>query len=164
MTQVNNGLPFIHLAVALDNVRSRHNVGSIFRTADAAGVEHLYLTGYTPRPPHPRINKVSLGAERSVSWSHEAQLWRLIKKLKAAGVRILALENNVPGTQNLFSYKVRYPALLMVGGEVAGLSGAILKQADAILAIPMAGQKESLNVSVAFGIAAYYLKPISCIL
>ena len=157
-------VPFTGLAVAVHNIRSRHNVGSIFRTADAAGVAHLYLTGYTPRPPHPRINKVSLGAEQSVSWSHEAQLWRLIKKLKAAGVSILALENNVPRTQNLFSYKVRYPALLMVGGEVAGLSGAILKQADAILAIPMAGQKESLNVSVAFGIAAYYLKPISCIL
>ena len=70
----------------------------------------------------------------------------------------------MPGTQNLFSYKVRYPALLMVGGEVTGLSGAILKQADAILAIPMSGQKESLNVSVAFGIAVYYLKPVSRIL
>lgn len=150
--------PLPRLAVALDKVRSRHNVGAIFRTADAAGVSKIYLTGYTPTPPHARIAKVSLGAEAFVLWEKHTQLWRLIKKLRAQGVIIAALENNVPGAQSIFQFKRPHrPVLLILGSETNGLSKSILGSVDFILTIPMRGQKESLNVSVAFGIAAYQL-------
>lgn len=142
-------------AVALDNIRSRHNVGAIFRTADAAGVERLYLGGYTPAPPDPRIQKVSLGAEKTLPWQSVPQLWRLVAELKAAGTQIVALENNVRRAKSLWSFTPRPPLLLIVGNEITGVSAGLLKRSDAILEIPMLGAKESLNVSVAFGLAAF---------
>ncbi|MBI1744658.1 RNA methyltransferase [Candidatus Acetothermia bacterium] len=142
--------------VICQNIRSLHNVGSIFRTADAAAITKLYLCGYTPYPPRSEISKVALGAELSVSWEHHVQAWRLIEKLRSKGVQIVALENNI-GSVSIYEFKPKFPLALIVGNEVGGLSSAILQRADAVVHLPMYGKKESLNVSVAFGIAAYEL-------
>lgn len=163
----------------LHNIRSAFNVGSIFRTADAAGVSKIYLCGITPTPngekskiknqisklqfknqnfgAAQKIAKVALGAERVMPWECAAQTWRILKKLKREGYVILALEQH-PKSKNLFKYIVRHNKVaLVLGQEVKGLSPAILKYADEILEIPMYGHKESLNVAVATGIALYSL-------
>ena len=154
----------------LDNIRSLHNVGSIFRTADAAGIEKIYLCGITPEPVdrfgrfRPQFVKVSLGAERSVKWdaspgSALATL-KLLEKLKKEGYKIFAVEQDKKAipyyTLNPIPHALNKVALVF-GNEVKGLSKAILKKADKILEIPMRGKKESLNVSVAFGIIAFHL-------
>lgn len=150
------------LFVIVHNVRSLHNVGSIFRTADASGVLKIYLTGYTPSPldemgrVRKEIKKTALGAEKNVEWGAEKNISKLIKKLKKDGVQIIALENT-KNAMNYEAFKPAFPAALILGNEVRGLSPALLKKADAVIKIPMRGRKESLNVSVAFGIAAYKL-------
>lgn len=148
----------MRFAVALDNIRSRHNVGAIFRTADAAGVERVYLGGYTPCPPDWRIEKVSLGAEKIIPWRNAPQLWRRVDEFKKRGVMIVSLENRVRRTTSLWDFQPKPPLMLIVGNEVSGVSPALLKRSDVILEIPMLGAKESLNVSVAFGIAAFEIK------
>ncbi|MBI1730228.1 RNA methyltransferase [Candidatus Acetothermia bacterium] len=140
------------------NIRSLHNVGSIFRTADAAGVDKIFLCGYTGQPPRKEISKVSLGAEESVPWEHHYQTWRVVENLKSLHVQIVALENNIGFySQNFQEFKPRFPTALLIGNEVTGLSEGLLKRADSVVSIPMFGQKESLNVSVAFGIALFEL-------
>ncbi|MCS6902887.1 MAG: TrmH family RNA methyltransferase [Candidatus Bipolaricaulota bacterium] len=144
--------------VICDNIRSTFNGGAIFRTADAAGITKLYLCGYTPTPPRYEIEKVALGAEKTIPWEHVAQTWRLLERLKAQNVQIVALENNIEfPTIDYRVFVPKFPIALVLGNEVTGLSHALLKRADAILTLPMHGQKESLNVAVAFGIAAYRL-------
>ena len=143
--------------VICHNIRSTYNVGAIFRTADAAGITKIYLGGYTPCPPRKEISKVALGAELTVSWEHHAQIWRVIDQLKSQGVEIVALENNIKGSSDYRQYKPKFPLALILGHELAGVGAGLLKRADAIIHIPMYGRKESLNVSVAFGIAAYEL-------
>ncbi len=145
------------LYVVCHNVRSLHNVGSIFRTADGAGVTKLYLCGYTGHPPRPEISKVALGAERAVPWEHHYQTWRVLDRLRAQGVQVIALENRVEGSVDYREVRPRFPAALLLGNEVEGLSPGLLKRADVIMHIPMHGIKESLNVAVAFGIAVYKL-------
>ena len=145
------------LYVVCHNVRSLHNVGSIFRTADGAGVTKLYLCGYTGHPPRPEISKVALGAENAVPWEHHYQTWRVLDRLRAQGVQIIALENRVEGSVDYRDVRPRFPAALLLGNEVKGLSPGLLKRADVIMHIPMHGVKESLNVAVAFGIAVYKL-------
>lgn len=148
----------------ITNVRSMGNVGSIFRTADGAGLDKLYLAGLTPAPfdifgaPRPQIQKTSLGAEKWVPWEHVKSVPALLKRLKKEGYKIIALERargSVP--YNEIKIKRRDKIAIVVGHEVRGLSPSILKLADRIAEIPMRGRKESLNVSVAFGIAAYEL-------
>lgn len=148
----------------LQNIRSIHNVGSMFRTADAAGVAHMVLAGYTPAPvdaygrPDQRFTKVSLGAEKTVSWERVASGIAKVKKLKRDGWMIVMIEQS-PKATNLwhvqFAPTTRERLMMVVGNERQGLSSAMLSQADYILEIPMAGTKESLNVSVAFGIASF---------
>lgn len=145
------------LYIILDNIRSAYNVGSIFRTADGAGVTKIYLCDYTPTPENPKVTKTSLGAEKAVEWEYYKQTGRLLLKLKKEGVRLVALEV-APEAQNIFKYKPRFPLALVVGNEVRGVGKNVLKYADDILEIPMHGKKESLNVSVATGIALYKLK------
>lgn len=150
------------LVLILPNVRSVHNVGSIFRTADAAGVSKIYLTGYTPRPidQFGRVNKalakVALGAEKTVLWEYLASASALVAKLKKAGTKIIALEQ-APNSVNYRQFKATSPVALILGEEVAGIEPKLLKLADQIIEIPMQGEKESLNVAVAAGIAIYAL-------
>lgn len=146
------------LHVVCHNIRSLFNVGSIFRTADAAKVTELHLCGYTGHPPRKEISKVSLGAEESVRWSHHYQTWRVLDRLKERGFQVLALENNLSKpVQEIQSFKPSFPVALVIGNEVSGLSDGLIARAEHIVAIPMHGEKESLNVSVAFGIAVYEL-------
>ena len=153
--------PKEELVVVLDNIRSTYNVGAIFRTADGAGVSKIYLSGITPVPPHPKISKVALGAENYLPWEKVSQTWRLLENLKKQGYFLIALEQH-PKAKNMFSLnKLKQRKLaLIVGPEVKGLSSRILSRVDLILEIPMWGAKESLNVSVAFGIAIYQLKKL----
>ena len=148
--------------VICHNIRSRHNVGSIFRTADGAGVSKIFLCGITPVPPHPNIEKVSLGAEKFVPWEKFGQTWKLVDKFKKEGFKIIALEQNkkaIPCDKFKLTEGAEKIALI-IGNEVEGLPPAILKRADKIIFIPMYGKKESLNVSTAFGIAVYKLAEV----
>lgn len=148
------------IRVLLHNIRSTHNVGSIFRTADAAGVSHIYISGYTPRPldkfgrKQKAIGKVALGAEESVKWSEAGTLKKLIAKLKMEGFSAIALEQSATSV-DYKKIKLGKKVLLIVGNEVKGMSSELLKLADVVAEIPMKGEKESLNVSVAFGIALF---------
>lgn len=148
----------------LHNIRSVYNVGSIFRTADALGVPQIYLSGYTPAPldrfmrPRADFAKVSLGAEKTVKWEHVLYVSTLIKRLKDEDFMIIAIEQDkksVPLAE--FKASKNKKLALVLGNEVRGLSKQLLKKCDAILEIPMHGSKESLNVSVAAGIAMFSL-------
>jgi tRNA G18 (ribose-2'-O)-methylase SpoU len=144
----------------LYNIRSTHNVGSIFRTADAAGISHIYLIGYTPAPidrfgrPRKDIAKISLGAEISIPSSHHETIEEVIAILRGKDYQLIAIEQS----QNSIDYKkvtIKKPVAFILGEEVNGLPETILNAVDTIAEIPMAGMKESLNVSVAFGIAVF---------
>lgn len=151
------------VSIILHNVRSAYNVGSIFRTADAIGARKMYLCGYTPIPTAPggamgqvpsKIAKTALGAEKSIPWEHFKQTLRLIKKLKSEGIRIVALEQTRQSV-DYRNYKPKFPLVILAGHERNGLSPKILQYVDEIIQIPMYGRKESLNVSVATGIALF---------
>ena len=139
----------------LHNIRSKHNVGSIFRTADAASVEKIYLCGYTPEP----LPKVSLGAEKWIPFEKVKSATALIDRLKKSGFKIYAIEQSkksIPYHRvNLLKLNLNRLGLIF-GNEVRGLSLAVLKRADKILEIPMRGRKESLNVAVALGITIFH--------
>lgn len=148
------------IAVLLHNIRSTHNVGSIFRTADALGVETIYLSGYTPTPldrfnrPRKDVAKVSLGAEKTIPWEYIKDPAEIIKKLKKAKYKVIGLEQ----TKNSVDYKnvkISGNILFIAGNEVGGIEKNILKLCDVVAEIPMRGKKESLNVSVAFGVAFF---------
>jgi len=142
------------IILILPNIRSGHNVGAIFRTADGAGVDKVYLTGYTPCPPHTQIDKVSLGAEKWMAWEYRKQTGRLLKELKEIGYNIVALEQT-ESSLNIFKWRPKFPLALVVGNEKTGVPKSLLKYCDEALEIPMRGKKKSLNVSVAAGIAMY---------
>lgn len=144
------------IILILDNIRSRENVGSIFRTADAAGVSVIYLCGITPRPPHPKIAKASLGAENFVPHEYIRDTWRIVTRLRGEGVPVFALEQS-KNSENIFMFRFTRSkrTALVLGNEVRGISPKILKYCDKILEIPMHGKKESLNVSVSAGIALF---------
>ncbi|MFA5029596.1 MAG: TrmH family RNA methyltransferase [Patescibacteria group bacterium] len=151
------------LYVVCDNLRSLYNVGSIFRTSDALGVKKIYLGGITAATRGVKatslpkgVLKVSLGAEKSVLWEQVWSSWRLVDRLKKQGFKIVALELT-SNSIDVSIFKPKFPLVLIIGNEVSGVSEALLKRADAVVHIPMQGIKESLNVSVAFGIAAYQI-------
>lgn len=144
------------VTVLAHNIRSMHNVGSIFRSADGAGVSRIYLTGYTACPPRKDISKTALGADESVAWEFHKDPVSVLKMLKADGVQILALEKNSK-SKDISTFEPTHPFCLVVGNEIDGVDKALLKLSDAVLHIPMRGKKESLNVSVAFGIGIYSL-------
>ncbi|MFA6027332.1 MAG: RNA methyltransferase [Patescibacteria group bacterium] len=151
-----NYIPLTKFFIILHNVRSRYNVGSVFRTADGAGVTKIYLGGITPAPPHEKISKVALGAENSVPHETYAQTWRLIEKLKKQGVQIIAVEQSNK-SMPYYKFKPRFPLAVIMGSETKGLSPSILKRCDSIIEIPMHGKKESLNVATACGITCFEL-------
>jgi len=143
----------------LYNIRSAYNVGSIFRTADAAGVSKIYLCGYTPTPENNKVLKTSLGAEKSVAWEKKTQTLRLVKELKLKGVSVVALEQD-KNSKDYHVFKSKFPLAIIVGHERQGVSKNILEKSEAIYHIPMRGKKESLNVSVAVGIFLYSIDKI----
>jgi tRNA G18 (ribose-2'-O)-methylase SpoU len=137
-----------------DNIRSLHNVGALFRTADGINLEKLFLCGITATPPRIEIRKTSLGAERAVPWQYEKNALETIAHLKTMGVQIVALEH----TDQSIDYRIadyQFPCCLLIGNEYEGLQAPLVEQADMAIDIPMMGIKQSLNVSVAFGIALY---------
>ena len=141
--------------VLCDNIRSIYNVGSIFRTSDAALIEKLFLTGYTPYPPRPEIEKVALGSTKSVPWEYFKNPIDAIEKLKASNVKIVSLELT-DSSKNYFELKEEYfPTCLVLGNELSGVSSEILAQSDLSLEIPQYGFKHSINVAVAYGIAVF---------
>ena len=146
--------------VILHDIRSVHNVGAIFRTADAAGISKVYLTGYTPTPidqfgrARSDLAKAALGAELTVAWEQAKTVTGVMTELKKQGFTIIAVEQ----AKNSVDYKkVKVPAKVafLMGNEVEGIAPIILKKCDVIAEIPMKGKKESLNVSVSFGIALF---------
>lgn len=154
------------MIVLLDNIRSAHNVGSMFRTADAAGIEKIYLCGITPAPidrfgrTNKEIAKVALGAEKTVAWEAVKSTAAVINKLKKEGFAVFAVEQDarsIPYDRIRLKKQECSRTAILMGAEVEGVSRAILKRCDAILEIPMRGEKESLNVSVAFGIVVFQL-------
>src|SRR3989344_4313591 len=144
------------LFVVLDNIRSGHNVGSVFRTSDAFGVDKIYLCGITPSITHKEVKKTALGAELTVPSEHVYSLIKLIKKLKHQGFKIYALEQHKKSIK-LGIFKPHYPCVLVVGNEVNWVNKKLLKIVDKIIEMPMIGKKESLNVSVAYGITLYQI-------
>ena len=145
------------IAVIAHDLRSAHNVGSVFRTADSAGLAHVYLTGFTPTPEHRGVIKTALGAERSVPWSHHDDLDALLAELRTIGTTIAALER-AEGARAVEDVTAdQFPLALLRGNEIQGVPPDLLAAADCIVALPQYGVKDSLNVSVACGIAAYGL-------
>jgi len=143
--------------VIIENIRSIHNVGAIFRTADGAGYDQIFCCGFSPDPSDPRIAKVALGAETHIPWKHAEDVLSVIKELKSGGFQIYVLENT-PAAEPLFECEIDNADFALVfGHEVSGVSAEVLAAADRVFVIPMRGKKESLNVSVAAGIAMYEL-------
>lgn len=144
------------LILLAHNIRSAYNVGSFFRTADGAGVAKIVLSGYCPPPDHKGVVKTALGAEQAVPWEKISTPGPWLRKMKKAGYMIVALEQT-KASKNIFTWKPKFPMVLIVGNEVKGISPAVLRSADAALEIPMRGKKESLNVATAMGVAVYEL-------
>ncbi|PIZ95431.1 MAG: RNA methyltransferase [Candidatus Magasanikbacteria bacterium CG_4_10_14_0_2_um_filter_33_14] len=143
----------------LPDIRSCHNVGAMFRTADACGVDKLYLVGYTATPPKPQIDKVALGAETWIPWEHKKNLKRLITTLKKKGFFIVGLEKNERSIDiSELNLQTQKDVVLIVGNEVDGVEPEISNLCDEVVHIPMYGKKESFNVSVAAGIGMYSIK------
>ena len=138
----------------LDNLRSAYNVGAIFRTADGIRAERLILCGFTPTPPRQDIRKTALGAEESVPWQHTGEVTEAVRELREAGYQIVVLERT-DECHELRQVRFRFPVALVVGNEWHGVTDAVLSQADLAVFIPMYGRKTSLNVAVAFAVAAY---------
>ncbi len=145
----------------LENIRSAHNVGSMFRTADGAGVSKLFLIGYTPAPldrfgrVQPEIQKTSLGASREILWEHQPDIETVLQRLKEEGFTIVVVEQ-ADTAISLRTFIVPEKVAYIMGNEIDGVSEAARQAADLIVEIPMLGTKESLNVSVAAGIILYH--------
>lgn len=147
-------------AVLLHNIRSAHNVGSIFRTSDAAGVTKVYLSGYTPAPvdrfgiARKDISKVALGAEKFLPWEYQKNPYAIIASLRKEGWRIVGVEQDKRAI-DYRKLRSKRPVLFILGNEVRGISPALRNKCDDLIEIPMHGKKESLNVSVAAGIILF---------
>ncbi len=146
--------------VILHNIRSVENVGAMFRTADAVGIDKIYLTGHTPCPldrfgrKRGDLAKSALGAEEFVSWEQKKSVFPLLTKLKKEGYKIIAIEQDKKSV-DYKKVKLQKKNVFIVGAEVTGIPKNVLNKCDVIAEIPMRGKKESLNVSVAFGIALF---------
>lgn len=150
-------LPRLPVAIWLDRIRSHHNVGSVFRTADAFRVAHVYLGGYTPVPPHRDIHKTALGATETVDWSSEPESLTGIRKRKQEGYTIVGVEQAF-GSTPLQAFEVDKSAryLLVLGNEVNGIDEELMGELDQCIEIPQFGSKHSLNISVAAGLLIWH--------
>lgn len=144
------------VVVILDNVRSMHNVGSVFRTADAFLVSGIWLCGYTPRPPHRDIQKTALGATETVHWQYAEKTSDAISVLKGEGYRIFAVEQVEKSVElQDFSFGSEEKLAIIFGNEVTGVDEELLSLCDGFVEIPQFGMKHSLNISVAAGIVLW---------
>ena len=144
--------------LVLDNIRSLHNVGSAFRTADAFRIEKIYLTGITGTPPHREIHKTALGATESVAWEYHESTPMLLSELRTSGYQIIVVEQT---TESIPIHQVKFEAdrklCLVFGNEVNGVSDEAMPFADLAIEVPQAGTKHSLNISVCLGIVVWEL-------
>ena len=146
------------LIVVLDNIRSMHNVGSVFRTADAFLIEAICLCGYTPQPPHRDIHKTALGATETVDWLYFSNTTEAVNELKQRGYQVFAVEQ-AEGSISLekFIWNSTHPIAIIMGNEVEGVSSDVLPLCDGCIEIPQLGMKHSLNISIAAGIVLWKL-------
>jgi len=150
------------IRIILDDVRSRHNVGSIFRTADAFGAEGIILCGFTPQPPHREIEKTALGATTSVPWTAMPSALDALKQLKAQGYRVLAVEQTVNAVPlDRVPVGQTGPVAVIFGNELHGVSEEVVAACDECVVIPQHGSKHSLNVSVCAGVVLFRLSNFS---
>ncbi len=147
-------LPFCLLA---NNIRSLYNIGSLFRTADAAGVEKIWLCGITGIPPSNRIAKTALDADKVVPWEYRKNAATLVRELREQGYETVMLEQTVESI-SYQDYLPKGPVCLIVGNEIEGVGEDLLPHCDRAIEIEMAGFKNSLNVTVAFGVVAYHIR------
>ncbi len=146
------------LTIVLDNIRSLHNIGSVFRTADAFLIEKIYLCGITAVPPHKDITKTALGATESVAWEYREHAVELLKELQSIGHELWAVEQAEQATfLNEFEIDTSKKYVLVFGNEVKGVSQAAVDICDGVLEIPQLGTKHSLNVSVSVGVVVWDL-------
>jgi len=146
------------LVIVLDNIRSRHNVGSALRTADAFLCEKIYLCGITAQPPHREIHKTALGATDSVSWSYKEGTAQAIEELKAESYKIMSIEQADESVSlEQFSPQQNEKLALVFGNEVKGVLESVIRQSDQVIEIPQFGSKHSLNVSVSIGVVIWDL-------
>jgi len=151
----------IPVAIVLDNVRSLHNVGSVFRTADAFLMEGIYLCGFTPQPPHRDIHKTALGATETVHWQYQQNAFETVCELKLQGYRIISIEqvkNSIP--LHRFEWNGTDKLALIFGNEVDGVQQEIINESDACIEITQLGTKHSLNISVSAGIVLYKMAEV----
>jgi len=144
------------VAILLDNVRSMYNVGSFFRTADAAAAEKPLLTGITACPPKSAIRKTALGAEETVRWEHARDPMPLLDGLREQGYEIGAIETT-PHAVDLFEWVPSFPLCIVFGHEVDGIRPEVAARCDTHIRIPMLGSKHSLNVATAGGVVLFEL-------
>lgn len=144
----------------LDNIRSLYNVGSIFRSSDGAFIQELLLTGYTPKPPRPEIDKTALGATETVPWAYYRNPLDAVAAARAKGARICVLEQTTRSRPYYTLTRAEFPICIVVGNELRGISPALVECADLAVEIPMFGTKQSLNAAVAFGVAVFDLARI----
>ena len=146
------------IIVVLDNIRSMHNVGSVFRTADAFLLEGICLCGYTAQPPHRDIHKTALGATETVDWMHFPIATEAVTQLKQRGYKVFAIEQ-AEGSISLEKFYAEQDEKLAVvfGNEVEGVNSDVLKICDGCIEIPQLGMKHSLNISVAAGIVLWHM-------
>ena len=149
-------IPKIPISILVENVRSVHNVGSIFRSADGFGAEKIYLTGYTACPPREDLSKTALGAEESVPWEYYENPIVAAKTIKKNNIPLILVEQTNK-SQSIYGIEVPFPVCFIVGNEVVGVSEELSSLADMHVELPMRGIKQSLNVSVAVGVIGYEL-------
>ncbi len=154
-------IPRLPVSVLVENVRSVHNVGAVFRSADGFGAEHVYLAGYTACPPRSDLHKTALGAEESVPWSHHPEPLKLAQTLRDEGLQLVALEQTWESV-SIYDVCWRFPVCYVVGNEVTGVSEEMIAVCEKCIEIPMRGLKQSLNVSVAAGIVGYEIGRVYC--
>ena len=149
-------LPRNPIVALIENIRSMHNVGSIFRTSDGARIEQLILSGFTPVPPRPEISKTALGSTESVPWTYTKNSAKKINELKQNGYTIYTVEQTTE-SKNYTDIEYKFPLCFIMGNEVDGVSDELVQVTDYAIEIPMLGIKHSLNVSVAYGIILYHI-------
>lgn len=152
-----NRMPVV---VIVDSVRSMYNTGSMFRTSDGAMIEKLVLCGYTPTPEKKEVLKTALGSTESVAWEYIKDAAEAVRKYKALGYTIAALELTDVPTGYTTLKKSSFPLVLVVGNEITGVSRQVLDECDLALEIPQYGIKQSLNVAVAYGVAVFEMRRV----